>query len=166
MLTFSDPFERLLRVAQERWGVSAHVKFVSKEELRKTWWDWVRPPKGMTIFPFDGSRPTVLISGDLSRGVRGTLDILAHELAHVAVGIKEGHGLRWRTAYFELYAAAIEQPTVTRVFKPQEAQGPWLVPVDKKTLRKVQAYLEDQGDAMSEQLCEELCDILGPVKEG
>lgn len=56
---------------------------------------------GMTVFPGEGSdesaAPTVYISVDLP--IKHAVEILAHELAHVAAGSAEGHGEAWEFAF-------------------------------------------------------------------
>lgn len=45
----------------------------------------------------NGERNIVTISVNIPTS--GALDVLAHELAHVAVGVDEGHGKEWEHAY-------------------------------------------------------------------
>jgi len=73
----------------------------------------LRSPKGETYFPESGI-PQIQISSSLRRGVSGTLDILAHELAHAICGYEEKHGDRWAFVYQDIYEAACKQPTITR----------------------------------------------------
>jgi hypothetical protein len=115
MIEFSDPFERVLSFAQKLWGIEAKVEFVAPQELDTyRWWKFWHEPKGQTFFPDDGSTPVISINGKLRRGVQGTLDILAHELAHVAAGTEAGHGPEWEAAYREIFMAAMTQPVVRR----------------------------------------------------
>ena len=114
MIEFADPFERLLTFAHGRWGITARVQFVSPRDLGGyRWWRW-KEPKGETFFPDDGSTPVISINGRLKRGVQGTLDILAHELAHVAAGTEAEHGPEWKKAYGEMFQAAVDQAVVVR----------------------------------------------------
>lgn len=114
MIEFADPFERLLTFAFNTWGISVHVQFVPPQELDSyRWWRW-KEPKGETFFPDDGSTPIISINGRLKRGVQGTLDILAHELAHVVAGTKAGHGPEWEKAYADIFQAAMDQPFTVR----------------------------------------------------
>lgn len=48
---------------------------------------------GKTIFPYDGSRPVVVVKPELT--IEGAMDVLAHELSHVIVGEGQSdpHGL-------------------------------------------------------------------------
>lgn len=119
MIVFEDPFERLLQFASSEFDVSAVVAFVPRDELpRISWW---RRAKGVTIWPADldsDELPTILIDGGLRRGIGGTLDILAHELAHVIAGPDDDHGPAWKEAYHQLYMAACEQTHIERYIQP------------------------------------------------
>jgi len=115
MIEFADPFERLLTFAHKQWGIMVKVQFVPRQELDiYRWWRFWHEPKGETFFPDDESTPVISINGMLKRGVQGTLDILAHELAHVAAGTAAEHGPEWKKAYEELFQAAMDQPFVVR----------------------------------------------------
>lgn len=52
---------------------------------------------GETLFPDDGSAPVISIDPDGS--YRQIVELLAHELAHVAVGPDAEHGPAWVEAY-------------------------------------------------------------------
>lgn len=52
---------------------------------------------GHTFFPDDGGIPEVCVHPD--QQYAGVMDIMAHELAHVACGEDEGHGEKWQAAY-------------------------------------------------------------------
>ena len=62
---------------------------------------------GVTIFPKEGSGtnvvPEIFISAELT--VKDAAEILAHELAHVAVGCDEGHGEAWEKAFEAIHRA-------------------------------------------------------------
>ena len=52
---------------------------------------------GVTVFPDDTNKMIeVRISPDIP--MRGALETLGHELAHVAAGVEAGHGERWEMA--------------------------------------------------------------------
>lgn len=115
-LLFDDPFERVLSFVASRYpeGITATVRFVHPRSFRSRIGLFRRYPKGETFWPDDGSPPEVWISATLSRGVQGTLDILAHELAHVVAGFDAGHGPAWTEVYNSIYEACLDQPTVRR----------------------------------------------------
>ena len=56
---------------------------------------------GFTLFPDDGSMPTVVV--DVNIPFFATIEIMAHELAHVACGDKEEHGPAWEATSKHLY---------------------------------------------------------------
>ena len=61
-----------------------------------------QPVCGMTFFPDDGGMPTVYVSADIP--VKHAVEILAHELAHVAVGAGCEHGPQWQDAFRRIHA--------------------------------------------------------------
>ena len=56
---------------------------------------------GMTIFE-EGEKPMVMVDACLQ--VWDAIEVLAHELAHVAVGEGKGHGPAWVNAFNALHA--------------------------------------------------------------
>lgn len=50
---------------------------------------------------FDSSPPRIGVSGEVP--LRHAAEIVAHELAHVAAGIDEGHGPGWEAAFEALH---------------------------------------------------------------
>lgn len=119
MIEFEDPFERVMAFAAERYGISAIVRFVHPNEFRSRFDPFgLRRPKGETFWPDDGGVPEISIDATLRRGVSGTLDILAHELAHVIAGAEVEHGPAWRSAYKSLFEAACLQSFVARKIGP------------------------------------------------
>lgn len=52
---------------------------------------------GYTFFPDDGSDPEVVVFSENDTNVQA--EILAHELAHVAVGLEHGHDQVWEDAF-------------------------------------------------------------------
>ena len=66
------------------------------------WWDYHEEDKheqeyGFTSFPNDGGIPTVIIYSD--HPVEIQVETLAHELAHVAVGVGHDHDSMWYEAF-------------------------------------------------------------------
>jgi hypothetical protein len=116
MIQFEDPFERVLSFVAETYGITALVRFVDPSEFRsRLGFLGLRRPKGETFWPDDGGPPEIAISALLNRGVAGTLDILAHELAHVVAGPEAEHGPEWQRVYHSIFEACCEQPTKNRV---------------------------------------------------
>lgn len=63
---------------------------------------------GITVFPEDNSRPKVVVRPDQT--IEQAMDILAHELAHVIRGLKEGvddHCSEWESLYEQIHEAYI-----------------------------------------------------------
>ena len=59
------------------------------------------PVCGETVFPEDGSKPCVEISGAIP--LAAAVEILAHELAHVAAPDDQEHGKRWKAAFDQIF---------------------------------------------------------------
>lgn len=57
---------------------------------------------GYTFFPDDGSEPEVTVFSENDTNVQA--EILAHELAHVAVGQEHGHDQVWEDAFDAIHA--------------------------------------------------------------
>ena len=71
------------------------------------WWDYHEEDEheqeyGFTNFPNDGSTPTVIIYSDHPVSIQ--VETLAHELAHVAVGVGHGHDDVWNEAFEKIHA--------------------------------------------------------------
>lgn len=56
---------------------------------------------GVTNFPDDGSIPQIFVYSDYP--VHQQTEVLAHELAHVAVGVEHGHDKVWEAAFNAIY---------------------------------------------------------------
>lgn len=74
----------------------------------RIWWNANIPkaedgeqPVGVTSFNEDG---TIDIDIDALLPVADAVEILAHELAHVAAGENEGHGEKWEQAFDAIHA--------------------------------------------------------------
>lgn len=71
------------------------------------WHDEIRPSEdgstvyGLTDFPDDATAPAVFVSSNLS--INNAAEILAHELAHVAVGVEHDHDAVWEKAFDDIY---------------------------------------------------------------
>lgn len=56
---------------------------------------------GVTTFPEDGSPPVVEVSGEIP--IAAGVEVLAHELAHVAAPEDQTHGEAWQTAFDRIF---------------------------------------------------------------
>jgi len=95
----NDPFEMIFEVFRE---------LHPEKGCRIFWTDELKADNGedvcgVTIFPDDGSRPCVYVNANVP--VCHATEILAHELAHVAVGIEDEHGAAWEQAFEAIHAA-------------------------------------------------------------
>ena len=87
----NDPIRLVVRIVKKRYPAArALIFFVAQQEVASGAY-------GHTLFPDDGSIPHVLISVELP--VIRAVEILAHELAHVVVGPKGGHGKEWNRVF-------------------------------------------------------------------
>lgn len=56
---------------------------------------------GETLFPDDGSMP--IISIDVEIPVSAAIEIIAHELSHIAAGIDADHGPEWEKEFEKIF---------------------------------------------------------------
>jgi len=109
-LTFkNDPFALVLFV---------HEKLHPGKEPKAIYWvtefkdEEGNDVFGATEFDDETHEPTVLINAGIS--VVDAVEILAHELAHIAVGIEADHGEEWEKAFdniFKEYNSIAEKAT-------------------------------------------------------
>lgn len=91
-----DPIANVVEVFNRLFpGKAATIEFV--EGLKETEDAW-----GVTHFPEDGGPPSISLDVDLE--YRHVVEILAHELAHVAEPADEDHGERWDAAFSLIHA--------------------------------------------------------------
>lgn len=94
----TSPFDLMLMVFNELYpDHNAEVEFSSEETNGR----WV----GKTLFPDDGGNPIVVIS--INCTVEGAMEVLAHELAHVVLGVRDedDHDAEWEKVFEEIYEA-------------------------------------------------------------
>jgi len=95
LIDFRNPFTVVINIFTDMYpDKSCKIEFV--QELYKK-----EKAYGGTHFPGDGSNPTVSI--DVTTPVIGAVEVLAHELSHVAVGEKKGHGEEWEKVFDDIY---------------------------------------------------------------
>lgn len=114
MIEFVDPFEALLLVfAEQHPDRSVCVQFGMPDAEPLCLFPGA---KGITVFPSpeEDALPVITVDATLDRGVQGSIDILAHELAHVAGGEDHEHDEVWQSAYDGLFAGFCEKPGVPR----------------------------------------------------
>jgi len=103
----NDPFTTVGQCFSELWPntPSPRMQFVKELHVDDD------SPWAETFFPDDDSEE-ITISIDVEASVCGAVELLAHELAHVAVyhlalGYEDPHGKYWKECYEALYQAYI-----------------------------------------------------------
>lgn len=95
---WNNPFDLLIEVMKEEYpDAKADIYFGQTAVDGKDTF-------GVTIFPHkenDLQRPAIEIYYDLP--LPGSVEILAHELAHVVAGIEEGHGPKWEEIFENIF---------------------------------------------------------------
>jgi len=95
LIDFRNPFTVVIDIFTDMYpDKSCKIEFV--QELYKK-----EKAYGGAHFPGDGSNPTVSI--DVETPVLGAVEVLAHELSHVAVGEGKGHGKEWEKVFDDIY---------------------------------------------------------------
>lgn len=89
-----DPFSDLLSAFGARSSVDVDVVWVTDLHAEEGAW-------GRTHF----DTAPVVVELDVDCPVRGALDVLVHELAHVAAGFEAAHGPKWEAEKAALLAA-------------------------------------------------------------
>jgi hypothetical protein len=93
MIFKNDPFARVDTAFRKLYPDKMYVALITPE--LKLW----KREYGCTSF--DTEPPTILISSKIR--IDKAVNIFAHELAHVAVGIEVGHGKEWEQALDAIY---------------------------------------------------------------
>lgn len=92
----SDPIGNVVEVFNRLFpGIEVAIDFVSGLKDAEDAW-------GVTHFPDDGGPPSISLDVDLE--YRHVVEILAHELAHVAAPDDEDHGEKWEAAFSLIHA--------------------------------------------------------------
>lgn len=87
----NDPLRLVIRIVKSRYPKArARIFFAPKRDIAPGAF-------GHTLWPDDGGTPEILISVGLP--VIRAVEILAHELAHVVVGPRGGHGKDWNRVF-------------------------------------------------------------------
>lgn len=95
MIEIQNPIDELRLAALEAFpDLSCSVRFASFPD---------DGPYGETLFPDDGSRPIVQVAVGIP--MEAVIEVMAHELAHVAAGLDAGHGAIWEDAFDRIHAA-------------------------------------------------------------
>lgn len=85
-VTFNNPFQDLINAAEFVNGGALDCEIFFHPDMQE---EDGSVPFGSTTFPDDGSCPQIAINADMK--IKDSLEILAHELAHVIVGVEHDH---------------------------------------------------------------------------
>lgn len=109
-----NPFNLILDVVNRIYpALDAKISFVPEEEFELLMKRWgatdkeVKQSCGVTMFDDEGKTPIICINASIP--CYASIEIIAHEVAHVAVGVKAGHGKKWKAEFnkiFTEYSAA------------------------------------------------------------
>lgn len=116
MIIFFDPFERIISFAKNEYNIKEDVtiRFVNPKDFKsRIGLLGLRKPLGETFWPKEGPIE-IRINSRIKRGVCGSLDVLAHELAHIIAGHEADHGPKWQNVYSSIYYAARSCPFIKR----------------------------------------------------
>ena len=110
----NDPFRMLTKIFNKKWPQRKIViQFdprMGKDE---------EAPFGETIFPNDESEE-ILINISTNISFEDMVEILAHELAHVATGIEGGHTKDWEDNLDYLHDEFLKNPPKDRKDEPSK----------------------------------------------
>jgi len=97
-MEFVNPYEVLLQAVKNLYGdFNVHIEFDASFRKRFVFFGhW-----GETCFPDDNGPPTIKVSAHLP--VIHSLEIIAHELAHVIAGQSAGHNREWEEIFEKIY---------------------------------------------------------------
>jgi Zn-dependent peptidase ImmA (M78 family) len=100
MIKTIDPVKMMLEIFEKRYpdvdcefafGLTVNGEAISDDE---------EDPCGYTLFR-DGEIPLIVVSVALP--YFATLEVIAHELAHVVCGSNEKHSDKWKETFFSIY---------------------------------------------------------------
>lgn len=93
MITITNPISMVLDAATACFpDIDCDVEFTVAPE---------QGPYGQTFWPDDGGRTRVQVAVGIP--FEAVLEVLAHELAHVAAGADAGHGPAWEDAFKRIH---------------------------------------------------------------
>lgn len=95
MIEYSDPFNRLIKIAQKKLSISDKITIQFHPEISVNG----EPPFGETI---EESACSYVINIAATLPVFAAVEIMAHELAHVIAGIDNEHNDIWDSIFSDL----------------------------------------------------------------
>ena len=93
----NDPFAMVFEAYKNLYDKPFEARFANNEDDP----DRSSEEYGYTYFPLDGSTPTIVIFAGFTVNV--CAETLAHELAHIAVGVEHGHDEIWEEAFERIF---------------------------------------------------------------
>ncbi|MEF2552005.1 hypothetical protein VQ042_11640 [Aurantimonas sp. A2-1-M11] len=114
-LSVQNPIEELRLAALDAFpDLACDVQFASFPE---------EGPYGETFYPDDGGRAVVTVAVGIP--MEAVIEVMAHELAHVAAGIDAGHGPVWDAAFSKIHEAYCDRMSGTNpLANPAPAASP------------------------------------------
>lgn len=95
----NNPHAWVLEAAEKiKPGIAAAIVFYDREQWRE---EFDKRAWGVTIFPDDGTDPLIIIRAELN--LIESTEVIAHELTHVIVGVKEEHNDVFDMKFEELH---------------------------------------------------------------
>ena len=95
MIFQNSPFEMLDKAFKNLYSDKSYIAFIDVD---------MKDENGEKVYGCtqlnDCDTPIIFIDASLS--IQNAIEIFAHELAHVAVGVNEGHGELWEKAFDEI----------------------------------------------------------------
>lgn len=97
----NEPYQLLFDVVEKLYGkIDAEIQFAPMEEGEGA---------GCTTFTDDNGTPLITVNASIP--FIATIEIIAHEIAHVIAGIKNAHNEKWQKVFSDIhehYNRAIE----------------------------------------------------------
>jgi hypothetical protein len=88
-------FQRVVDIFNEMHpGINGEIQWVQGMKSDADAW-------GETFFPDDGSTPVISIDAEIP--VSAAIEIIAHELSHLAAGVDAGHSEAWEKEFEEIF---------------------------------------------------------------
>jgi len=111
MITFDlNAFNLVIEVANKLYPeMEAKISFVPEKYFKKLLKRWgaknedVKQSCGVTMFDDEGKIPVICINASIP--CWASVEIIAHEIAHVAAGVDADHGEKWQLEYDKIFTA-------------------------------------------------------------
>jgi hypothetical protein len=109
-----NPWQIMLDVLNEKYpGFDAEISFLEPKSFKETLQDknnydtlvpdGIEDACGFTFFDNEGKKPIIVIDSEIP--CYASVEIIAHEAAHVIAGHGADHGEQWEAVFDEIYVA-------------------------------------------------------------